>query len=169
MLPAPGAQVRSLVRELDASCCNENQRVHVPQLRPGSQINTKKKSKKKNPTKKPTRRSEDRQRLINKNKRMAIKKGGLLEEKIPVDQYFQCCHYNHLGPGNSWLCPVSCIVKCLAVSLSPPPQDASSTFLSSSETQKRLQILPNILGGRGRHCTWLQSILIDTGKKGQID
>ena len=100
---------------------------------------------------------------------MAIKKGGLLEEKIPVDQCFQCCRYKRLGPGNSWLCPVSCIVHCLAVSLSPPRQDASSTLLSSSETQKRLQILPNVLGGRGRHCTWLRSILIDTGKKGQIN
>ena len=34
MLPIQGAQVRSLVRELDPTCCNEDERSRVPQLRP---------------------------------------------------------------------------------------------------------------------------------------
>ena len=31
MLPMQAAQVRSLVRELDPTCCNEDQRAHMPQ------------------------------------------------------------------------------------------------------------------------------------------
>ena len=93
-----------------------------------------------------------------------MKKGGLRKEKTPTDQCFQCCHYSRLGPGHSLLCPVSCVVKCLAVSLTPPPQDASSTFLSSSETQKCLQTLPNVLGGKG---TTLYLVTIHFNRRGK--
>lgn len=66
---------------------------------------------------------------------MAIKKGGLLKEKIPIGQGFQSWHSNYLGPGNSWLCrPVH--FQMFSHILDLFPLDASSTFLPSSENQK---------------------------------